>query len=94
MTVSRGLKKEISEELGDALVDLARLADSLEAEEKHAGGFLEWFGTVEKQVETMSDLTKEIRRMLPTGENTPEGNPLKAVKTLSPCFHTTHWSIF
>ena len=59
MTVSRGMKKEISEEIGCLLVDLAQLADFLETQKKlgeHADGFLEWFGTVENQVGTMSRL--------------------------------------
>ncbi|MBQ5557390.1 MAG: hypothetical protein IIT36_02135 [Aeriscardovia sp.] len=61
----RGLKKEISEELGDALVDLARLADRLEAQKNlDAPGFEKWFGTVKNQVETMSGLIEEISRML------------------------------
>ena len=85
----RGLKKEISEEIGCLLVDMARLADRLETDGKlggHAGRFLEWWGTVENQVETLNGLTKEIHRMLQPGEDAGEDNPLKAVKTLSPRF--------
>lgn len=85
MTVSRGMKKEISQEIGDLLVDVARLADRLETDGKlgeHADGFREWWGTVENQVDTLNGLTKEISRMFQTSED----NPLKAVKILSPRF--------
>lgn len=97
MTVSRGMKKEISEEIGCLLVDLAQLADFLETQKKlgeHADGFREWFGTVENQVGTMSRLAGEIHRMLHPGEDAGEDNPLKAVKTMSPCFRMSPGGIF
>lgn len=91
MTVSRGMKKEISEEIGDLLVDVARLADRLETEEKLGKlddpRFVEWFSTVENQVDTLNGFTEEIHRMLQTSEDAGEDNPLKAVKTMSPSFH-------
>lgn len=66
--VSRELKKQVSEELGDTLVDLAQLAGRMEGVGEHRKlddpRFEEWFKTVENQVETLSDLVKEIHRML------------------------------
>ncbi len=97
MTVSRGMKKEISEEIGCLLVDVARLADFLEAERKmgklDAPSFGKWFRTVVNQVETLSGLVEDISSLSQTSEDPGEGNPLKAVKTMSPRFHTTHWGI-
>lgn len=89
-SVSRELEKEISEEIGCLLVDLARLADFMEAEKKMGGladpRFQKWFSTVENQVETLNGLTKEIHRMIQTSEDAGEENPLKSVKTMSPRF--------
>lgn len=81
----RGIKKELSEELGDALVDLAYLAVRLEVQKNlDAPGFEKWFRTVENQVETMNGLVEEIHRMLHASEDTSEDtslyNPLKQVK--------------
>lgn len=88
-SVSRGLKKQISEELGDTLVDLARLADFLESEKKMGElddpVFEEWFTTVVNQVKTMSGLVEDIHRMLQTSE-AGEDNPLKNVRILPPRF--------
>ena len=96
--VSRELEKEVSEEIGDLLVDLARLADFMEAEKKMGGladpRFQKWFSTVENQVETLNGLTEEIHRMLQTSEDAGEDNPLKAVKTMSPCFRMSPGGIF
>lgn len=48
-------------------VDVARLADFLEAEKKRGKladpGFQKWFSTVENQVATLNGLTEEIHRM-------------------------------
>lgn len=66
-SVSRELEKEVSEEIGCLLVDVARLADFLEAEKKRGKladpGFQKWFSTVENQVATLNGLTEEIHRM-------------------------------
>ena len=89
MTVSRELKKEVSEEIGDLLVDVARLADFLETEKKRGEHddpvFEEWFTTVVNQVKTMSGLVEDIHRMLQTSE-AGEDNPLKNVRILPPRF--------
>lgn len=82
--ISWEMKKEISQETGDLLIDIAHLADQLE----HLGeryseynpGFTEWFSTVKNQVETMNGLVEEISRMFQPSEDNSLYNPLKAVR--------------